>query len=136
MSGNHWIFIGAVFACIAVILGAFGAHGLQSHLEKTVADETEQSDLLETWETAARYHMYHALALIFLGLVLLQQPSRALNASGFLFIVGVLVFSGLLYILVLTQINILGQFVPIGGGFMIIGWIVFAVASLGLRSAK
>jgi uncharacterized membrane protein YgdD (TMEM256/DUF423 family) len=118
------------------MLGAFGAHGLEAYLKTAVPDAAEQSGLLATWEVAARYQMYHALSLICLGLLAVHRPGKLLQVAGILFVAGVLVFSGLLYALVLTRVKFLGAFVPIGGTFMIIGWIVFAIAARRLRSTE
>ncbi len=107
-----WIFLGAIFGFIAVGAGAFGAHGLsQSLSEKSLA----------VWKTAAEYQMYHALALVALG-------ASGMNAglAGVGFTLGILIFSGSLYALALTDIKILGAVTPIGGVFFLLGWAAWA----------
>lgn len=98
---------GAIFAFLAVAIGAFGAHGLQSIL---VAN-----DRVDTFETAVKYHMYHALALLITGILLQFFPGKLLENSVWLFITGIFIFSGSLYALCLTNIRILGAITPIGG---------------------
>ena len=101
---------GALLAGLAVIAGAFGAHLLEDALTL---------ERLETFETAAKYQMYHALALVGIGLT--QRP-EAFKTSGYLFIAGTVVFSGSLYLLVLTDTAWLGAITPIGGVLFITGW--------------
>lgn len=99
----------AAFGFLAVLLGAFGAHGLESRLTEL--------DRVETWETAVFYHFVHALAL--LGLSLMPRPSKG---AAYGFIIGILIFSGSLYVLSLTGITKLGAITPIGGLSMMLGW--------------
>lgn len=112
-----FIVIGSVFGGLGVAAGAFGAHGLKARLAP---------DLLAVFDTAVRYQMYHAFALLAVGLVITRMPHRAVTASGWLFIVGVLVFSGSLYILALTGVRWWGAVTPIGGLAMIAGWLSLA----------
>lgn len=117
---NFFTGIGAVLAAIGVALGAFGAHGLRAKLEPR---------LLEIWQTGVEYHMYHALGLILLGLLLSWAPSGALiNWSGGLMLAGILFFSGSLYLLVLTGLGWLGAITPLGGLSFIIAWLLLAAA--------
>lgn len=105
----------------AVILGAFGAHALKTRL-----DAYGQG----VWETAVQYHFYHALALLAVGILALGQPqSTLLRSSGWLFLLGTLVFSGSLYLLALSGTRWLGAVTPIGGLAFIGGWACLAVAS-------
>ena len=106
---------GSLSALLAVGLGAFGAHGLASRL--TPSD-------LDTFEIAVRYQMYHALALLFLGVALERWPGSLGAWAGWGFIVGTLVFSGSLYVLVLTGVRWLGAVTPIGGLALILGWLL------------
>ncbi len=101
MSPRTWIIIGAVFGALAVGTGAFGAHGLKARLE-----ETDKSD---TYETAVRYQMYHALALVLVGLIGLQVQAPSLNVAGLCFMAGIVIFSGLLYPLALGGPKILAR---------------------------
>ena len=112
--------LGAVLAFIGVGLGAFGAHSL----EGIVTPER-----LETFETGVRYQMYHALALLAIGAL----PVKGQRAAMFMF-VGSLIFSGSLYVLVLSGISWLGAVTPVGGVLQLIGWALLFV-SLGKRDA-
>ena len=112
-SARLLILIGALSAACAVAAGAFGAHGLRARLEP---------DLLAVFETGARYQMYHALALIGVGLAASRWPSPALLGAGILFLVGTLLFSGSLYALALSGTRWLGAITPIGGVAWLIGW--------------
>jgi uncharacterized membrane protein YgdD (TMEM256/DUF423 family) len=134
-----WLLIGAVLGCLAVALGAFGAHGLESHLKSTLGGDVMLSDLeratklgerLDNWETAARYQMYHALALLGVGLVAARRCGLAVNLAGIAMTLGTLLFSGCLYVFVLTGERWLVHVVPIGGTLLIIGWACLAVAVL------
>ena len=113
-----WWTICGIAGALGVTLGAFGAHGLKN----VVSDPA----LLDTWETAARYHLLHALAL---GLVAAHPlPPRA---AGYLFVAGILLFSGSLYTLVVTGQRWLGAITPLGGLCFIGGWLVLAFAARG-----
>ena len=104
---------GAVFALIAVALGAFGAHALESRVEP--AD-------LEIWETAVRYQMWHALALLVVASLMARWPGGGLELAGWSFVAGILIFSGSLYALVGTGVRGLGAITPIGGLAFLLGW--------------
>mgnify|MGYP001108980985 CR=1 FL=1 len=104
---------GAVFALIAVGLGAFGAHALESRVEPRD---------LEIWETAVRYQMWHALALILLAALQARWPGGGMVLAGWSFVAGILVFSGSLYALVGTGVRGLGAVTPIGGLAFLVGW--------------
>jgi uncharacterized membrane protein YgdD (TMEM256/DUF423 family) len=108
---------GALLAGLAVALGAFGAHGLDGRVT---------TDRLATFETGVRYHMYHALGLLAVGLLLRQRGGRVLRAAAWSFAAGVLIFSGSLYVLVLTDTPILGAVTPFGGVAFIAGWALLA----------
>lgn len=110
---NQWLVFGAWFAGLAVALGAFGAHGLENRLN---------ADDLATYETAVKYHMYHALALILLHLISQHITSDLLKWVGIGFIAGIILFSGSLYILVITDTRWLGAVTPFGGVAMLISW--------------
>ena len=122
MTGVAWIRIGAVFGFLAVAIGAFGAHGLKEHLEKLGRSAT--------FETGVHYHFYHALALLAVGLV--AGPHRAGTAgqvAGWSFVVGMVLFSGSLYLLSVTGITKLGIITPFGGLAFLAGWLALAVAA-------
>ncbi|HEX5103904.1 MAG TPA: DUF423 domain-containing protein [Pirellulaceae bacterium] len=132
-----WLLLGAVFGCLGVILGAIGAHGLEDYLRvqggaDSTFTEAEIVKLLANWETAARYQMYHALALLAVGFVAWRRCSAGIHVAGAAMTLGTLLFSGCLYVLVLSGEKWLGAIVPIGGLLMIIGWalLLFAVARL------
>jgi uncharacterized membrane protein YgdD (TMEM256/DUF423 family) len=112
---------GALAAMIGVILGAFGAHGLRERLSP--AD-------LEIFEKGAQYQMYHALGLFAVAWAASRWPSSATTAAGWLLIVGIVVFSGSLYTLVLTGQRWLGAVTPLGGVALIAGWAALAWAIL------
>ncbi len=112
MSRLFFVF-GSSFALIAVITGAFAAHALKTRLSP---------DMFQTFEVAARYQMYHALGLIAVAWAASQWNSQLITASGWLFVAGIVIFSGSLYILSLTGIRWLGAITPIGGVAFIIGW--------------
>lgn len=103
------IALGALNAAIAVAAGAFGAHGLRERIEPRA---------LEIFETAARYQMYHALALILCGLI----ATRGAATAGWLLQLGIVVFSGSLYALALTGVKGLGAITPLGGLAFLVGW--------------
>jgi len=119
-----WFATGAAFACLAVALGAFGAHGLKAR----VTPET-----LAVFETGVRYHMYHALALLAVGSLASRAPSPLASAAGWLFVAGIAIFSGSLYAMTFTGARWLGAITPLGGVCFIAGWALLAVAAL--RSA-
>lgn len=113
-----FVIAGALLAAVAVAAGAFGAHALAARLTP---------ERLATWETAARYHMYHALALVLLGAVGARWASPWVAAAGWLFLAGIAIFGGTVYALALGAPRWLGAVTPIGGLAFIIGWIVLAV---------
>lgn len=120
----RWIALGAVSAAIAVAAGAFGAHGLRARVGP---------DLLAVWETAARYHLVHALALVAVGQVAQAWRSALPRAAGWLFVVGTVLFSGSLYGLVLSGVRGLGAITPLGGVAFIAGWLCLAWAAWRAR---
>ncbi|MDP6539764.1 MAG: DUF423 domain-containing protein [Planctomycetota bacterium] len=121
-----WIVVGACSGALAVVLGAFGAHGL--------ADRLEVSEL-EVWSTAVHYQMFHALALLVVGVLArgagAAGRARSLNGAGWAFAAGTVAFSGSLYALVLGGPRILGPVTPLGGAGLIAGWLLLAVAARG-----
>jgi uncharacterized membrane protein YgdD (TMEM256/DUF423 family) len=116
-----WFAVGALGAGIGVALGAFGAHGLKGRVEPA---------MLDVFETGVRYHMYHALALLALGLAQARSPGSLLNAASWLFLVGIVVFSGSLYAMTLTGARWLGAITPVGGVAFLLGWAVAALAAV------
>ncbi|MDJ0737273.1 MAG: DUF423 domain-containing protein [Nostocaceae cyanobacterium] len=118
--------IGAILAGLSVAAGAFASHGLQDKI-------SERS--LSIFQVGARYQMYHALALLVVALLITrtQSPPATLLASGWLFIIGIAIFSGSLYALSLTGIKILGAITPLGGAAFIAGWSALAVAAFSFK---
>jgi uncharacterized membrane protein YgdD (TMEM256/DUF423 family) len=113
--------LGAASAFVAVAAGAFGAHALRDRLS---------ADMLGTWQTAAAYQMYHALALLAVGIVLGRFSSEGppwLTAAGWFFLAGTVLFSGSLYALALSGVTWLGAVTPLGGVAFLLGWAVFAI---------
>ncbi|HKI55954.1 MAG TPA: DUF423 domain-containing protein [Trueperaceae bacterium] len=105
---------GASLAGLAVVMGAFGVHSLAPLVS---------ADRLQVWETAVRFQMYHALGLLAIGA--LPRPARL---AALLLVVGVIIFSGSLYLLVLTGVAVLGAITPLGGLSMIVGWVLLALS--------
>ncbi|MGQ0504729.1 MAG: DUF423 domain-containing protein [Myxococcaceae bacterium] len=118
---NPWIAVGAINGFIAVAAGAFGAHALKQRLPV---------DLQAVFETGARYHMYHSLALVGLGVLATLKPAPLVGPSGWAFQAGIALFSGSLYALALSGVRILGAITPIGGLAFLAGWGLLAVAAL------
>lgn len=119
-----WIVVGAALAFLGVAAGAFSAHALEGRVPP---------DLVRAFETGARYHLVHALALTFVGLASARWTDPLWTAAGWLFVVGVVVFSGSLYALALTGVRWLGAVTPLGGVAFLAGWL--AVAAAAWRSA-
>ncbi len=111
------IVLGAIFAAIGVIAGAFGAHALKSILDP---------NMLAVFETAVRYQMYHAFGILFVGILSLQKPLVRLAQVQNFFCGGIILFSGSLYGVALLGINKLGIITPFGGLAFIIGWLLLA----------
>lgn len=118
---NGWIAVGTVNAALSVAAGAFGAHALKARLPV---------DLQVIFETGARYHMYHALGLVLLGLFLQNRAVPLGNAAGWSLLIGIVLFSGSLYALSLSGVRALGAITPFGGVAFIVGWALFAAAAL------
>ena len=116
----------ALFGFLAVGFGAFGAHGLK----KKLAGRPER---LEWWNTGAQYQGMHALALGLSAYVCMRSPSTAASIAPAAFIVGILLFSGSLYVMTLTGIRKLGAVTPLGGLAFLVGWASLGVASLYLQ---
>ncbi|WP_437229538.1 DUF423 domain-containing protein [Planctomicrobium sp. SH661] len=138
-----WIQAGAVLGALSVILGAFAAHGLDGFLIAKYGSETRvitgqtipaAVKYLADFKTAAEYQMYHSLALIAVGLLGLQIPSRALTLAGRAFCLGIFLFSGSLYVLVLSGVRVLGAITPFGGVAFIIGWVALCAAATGRKT--
>ena len=115
------IAIAAIFGLLAVIAGAAGTHFLR---------ETLDAGALRTFETAARFQMYHALALLAVGILSRRWQTRVLTVCAALFTLGILLFSGSLYILALSGSGIFGAIAPVGGVCLMAGWASLVFAAL------
>lgn len=114
--------LGAVGAFLSVALGAFGAHGLEGKIPQKY---------LETWQTGVQYQMFHSIGLFVTALFLQHHPQAGYaNWAGWLMLIGILLFSGSLYILSVTQIKVLGAITPLGGISFLIAWVLLAVAAV------
>jgi uncharacterized membrane protein YgdD (TMEM256/DUF423 family) len=122
-----FLVIGAVFGFLGVAAGAFAAHGLR---------EVIPPDLLTVFETGARYQMYHALALLAVAWVSSEVPSRWILASGWLFVVGTVLFSGSLYALAFTYNARLGLITPFGGVAFMAGWLCLGIGGWQGRRSR
>ena len=120
-SGDFMVAAGALSALVAVAAGAFGAHMLKEQVTNAT---------LQTFETAARYQMYHALALLFAGRFVVRRPSGVLLAACWMFLLGTILFSGSLYGLALTEERWLGPVTPAGGALLLLGWLCLGVGAL------
>ena len=119
-----WLAIAAINGGLAVASGAFAAHGLQGRID---------AQALQTFETGARYHMYHALAIGLAALAMRDAAAGpATSAAGF-FLAGILLFSGSLYLLALTGVRLFGAITPFGGVCFLIGWGLLAIAATRLK---
>lgn len=116
----RWVWTaGCVAAALAVAAGAFGAHGLRPHLS---------AERLAVWETAARYQMYHALAMLAVAAAAARWPGRGWGWPAALLVAGMVLFSGSLYLLALTGVGVLGAVTPLGGVAWLIAWGLLARA--------
>ena len=110
------------------MLGAFGAHSLKGQID---------GPLLAAFNTAAQYQMYHALALLLVGILLQLFPAqRLLRWSGNFFVIGIILFSGSLYALALTQSAWFGPITPVGGVAFMVGWLLLALAATKFKTVK
>jgi uncharacterized membrane protein YgdD (TMEM256/DUF423 family) len=118
---KFFLTLAPILAGISVAAGAFASHALKEQLD---------ARSLEIWETGAKYQMYHAIALLLIGLLSLHGslPQTWLNSAGVAFIIGTILFSGSLYALSLSGVKILGAITPLGGVAFLTGWICLAIA--------
>lgn len=116
-----FMLIGSLAGALGVGLGAFGAHGLRGRLSP---------EMLAVFETGVRYEMYHALALLLVAALMSRMDGWLIHAAGWSFTIGIVLFSGSLYLLALTDVRILGAITPLGGVAFILGWAFLAFAAL------
>jgi uncharacterized membrane protein YgdD (TMEM256/DUF423 family) len=117
-----FVMIGATAMFLGVATGAFGAHGLSAYLERF-------PELAQTYETAVQYHVIHGLALFAAAWVGQRWPSPLANWAGWLFLAGIVLFSGSLYLLVATRLKWLGAVTPFGGVAFLAGWACLLIAA-------
>jgi uncharacterized membrane protein YgdD (TMEM256/DUF423 family) len=115
-----WARVGSVAMFLAVALGAFGAHALRQRLAP---------EMLAIFEVGVRYHVYHALGLFAAGWISERSPGALAQASGWAFALGIVVFSGSLYLLSVTGVRWLGAITPIGGVAFLAGWVLLFLAA-------
>jgi len=118
MDARKTLALAGALIALATILGAFGAHALKAHLSQ---------DKLAVYETAVRYHFFHALGLLAIGVLMRSVDGELLRWSALLVLVGIILFSGSLYLLTFGAPRFLGVVTPIGGLALIVGWGMFAV---------
>ena len=117
---NLFLVLGCINAMLAVLLGAFGAHGLRYRLSV---------ELMAIFQTGVQYHFYHAIGLIAVGLIALHLPVTAwLKWSGWLMFAGIMIFCGSLYVLSIFNMRWLGMVTPVGGLAFILSWLLLAIA--------
>ncbi len=134
MNRAHFITLAALFGFLAVAIGAFGAHGLKPHLNAAQ---------LTTFQTASEYHFYHTLALLLVALLMRSSaPSKLLTYSASAFTIGVVLFSGSLYLLATKELlgigtwaSALGPITPLGGLFFLAGWVLLFIYGIKNRLA-
>ena len=119
--GAGWFAAGAALCGLGVVLGAFGAHGLRARLAP---------EILAVYETAVHYHLIHALGLLAVAWAAGRWPGAWVTAAGWLFVAGIVLFSGSLYLVAITGPRWLGAITPVGGTCFILGWVLLAGAAL------
>ncbi len=116
-----WLGFGAGFGLLGVAMGAFGAHALKAQLEPR---------MLDIFETGVRYQLYHALALLLLAALAGELPEGPATWAGRLFVAGIVLFSGSLYLLAISGVTWLGAVTPLGGVCFLAGWALLLLAAL------
>jgi uncharacterized membrane protein YgdD (TMEM256/DUF423 family) len=130
MSPKVWIVSGALLGAVGVGLGAYHAHGLEKMLGQRSLSADELARQMQNFDVGVRYEIYHALALVLLGLLAWRAPSAWFHTAGGLFLAGTLLFCGGLYFPVLAGVKLPWYLVPSGGSALIIAWITLAVGAL------
>jgi uncharacterized membrane protein YgdD (TMEM256/DUF423 family) len=131
-AARFWIAVGALLGAIGVGLGAYGAHGLSEFLGRLGYEGDDLHHRVAIFETAVRYQMMHAIALVLTGLLLNHRDCKCWHLAACSFLAGVLIFSGLLKVLTFAgpSWRWLGAIVPIGGVLLIVGWVAMAVGAI------
>lgn len=144
MTGRKWLLLGAIMGGLSVALGAFAAHGLDKVFVEKYAGQTRNvagetvplsKKFLNDFKTGAEYQMTHSLALLAVGLLVDRRTSRCLTVAGWAFVIGIILFSGSLYILTLTGVTKWGMVTPLGGVAFLVGWTVLAIGVTRQTSA-
>jgi uncharacterized membrane protein YgdD (TMEM256/DUF423 family) len=123
------LILSGTFGALGVVFGAFGAHGLRARLDALPDGAVRRA----WWETAAHYHLIHALAIAVAAYLFSRSNSTAATVAGFSFVCGIVLFSGSLYAMTLTGVRALGAVTPFGGLLFIAGWVGVVVAAWSLR---
>lgn len=123
---RQFLMLAAFFGFTGVGLGAFAAHGLKDRLS---------SDYLAVFHTGVNYQLIHALALLAVAVLSVQVPSRLVNAAGVMFCIGIVLFSGSLYLLTLSGVRVFGVITPFGGLSFLVGWACLGMAAWNLGKA-
>ena len=119
---KFFLFLGSVNMFLVVVLGAFGAHGLKERLSP---------EMMAAYQTGIQYHFYHAAGLLIVGILsFFLQMSSLIRWSGFLMVVGIVIFPGTLYLLSVTGLRWLGAITPVGGTAFVVAWFLLAMACL------
>lgn len=139
MTGRNWLLLGAIMGGLSVALGAFAAHWLDKEFTKKYAGQTRvvagetvplSKKFLNDFKTGAEYQMTHSLTLLAVGLMVERRTSRCLTVAGWAFVVGIILFSGSLYILTLTGVTKWGLVTPLGGVAFLVGWAALAIGAI------
>lgn len=116
-----FVMLGSLSAFVGVALGAFGAHGLKTRVTP---------EMLAVWQTGVQYHLVHALGLVLIGILCQLMPEASLvRNAGWTILAGSVLFSGSLYIMVLSDIRALGMITPLGGVAFLVGWLLLIIAA-------
>jgi len=134
MQAKICLLLAALLGASGVALGAYHAHGLEKMLQKREISAEKMTKTMDNCETAVRYQMLHALAVLGIGAIVASRPSRILMAAVGMFALGVAMFSGGLYLIVFAQNGIHWAIVPLGGLTLIIAWLLTAAGGLMLRA--
>ncbi|SRR5690554_4209295 len=119
------LLIGAINGFLAVALGAFGAHGLEGRLSEK---------MLATWEKAVQYQMFHTLAIVASALLFMKTNISMFQTAGWMFLIGIIIFSGSLYIYSTTSVKTFAMITPIGGVAFLIGWVILGIGIMRIVS--
>jgi uncharacterized membrane protein YgdD (TMEM256/DUF423 family) len=120
LTAKLFLLLGSANAMLAVIFGAFGAHALKARIDES---------LLKVFHTGVEYHFYHALGLVLIGIIALNIPVNTwLKSSGWMMFIGIMLFSGSLYLLSILNLRWLGMITPVGGLLFILAWLSLSIA--------